>query len=201
MIAHALKTSGIKSPTYANTTLTSRAIGAPRAIGHDGFHSPISVAEGLAAIWMGDDLRLMARGTVGILDIRARGIARLCGFGRGFPLGDASRQLNEVILSARAIPLRNPTRGERRRGKRGTLSRGGVSACHGYRDDRTEARADGRRVRRKAAGEVVKRCWSRESGGETSGRVSHSPRGEQVGKTREVGCDATRYGPDGTFLS
>lgn len=102
-----------------NATITSRSINAPRAVrarGQDRLHGPIRVLNGLGAIGMRDDLRLAARRAIRVLDGVGRSAAADgCGVGRGLPLRHAGGQLDEVVLLAVGVPLRNPARGHVRR--------------------------------------------------------------------------------------
>jgi hypothetical protein len=76
----------------------------------------------LGAVRVGDELRL--RGSVWVVDVLTRGVTRLDGLGGNLPLRHAGRELDEVVLLACAIPLRDPARWQVGRGVRGTLGAG-----------------------------------------------------------------------------
>lgn len=139
--------------TYTNTAIARGTTRAPCALGQDGLHGAVGVADRLRTVGMSDELRL-GWGAVGMFDVLGRGAAREGGLGRRVPLRDAGGQLDEVILLAGAIPLRNPAGGQWRRGKRGTLGGGGRRSSHdvrvstggrdGTRRDETGGWEDGR---------------------------------------------------------
>lgn len=120
---------GIHRHAAETSSITSRTIRAPRAIGHDGFHCTVGVLDRLRTVGVGDELGLGR--AVRVLNLLARRVARLHSMGWNVPLRHARGELDKVILLARAIPLRNPAGGEIRRGIRGTLGAGGGRAGHG----------------------------------------------------------------------
>lgn len=92
------------------------------------------MSDRLRAVRVRDDLRLEAtdaRRAIRVVRGLRRRVARGRGLGRGLPLRDARGQLDEVVLLAGAVPLRDPASGEWWRGVRGTLGAGGRRSCHG----------------------------------------------------------------------
>lgn len=84
----------------------------------------------LRSVGVGDQLGLGdAEGVLGLL---RRGASR-GSLVRGFPLGDAGRDGDEVVLLARAVPLRDPSWRQLRRLIRGAFGArgGGASHCDG----------------------------------------------------------------------
>jgi hypothetical protein len=114
----------------SKTTFSRRTIYTTGAIRHDWFHGAIRMAHSLRSIGMCDELRRL-RGTENMFGLGSGSIARLGGLGRNLPLRNTSRKLNVVVFLTCAIPLRNPTRGQRRRSKRGTFGLGRGRARHG----------------------------------------------------------------------
>lgn len=104
------------------TPIPRRPVHAPRAIRQDGLHGAVGVPHRLRPVRVGDELGLGL--AVGVLDLLARRVARLGGLGGRLPLRHARRELDVVVLLAVAVPLRDPARGQRRRGERGTFGGG-----------------------------------------------------------------------------
>lgn len=113
----------------SKTTFSRRTIYTAGAIRHDWFHGAIRMAHGLRSIGMCDELRRLG-GTEDMFGLGSGSVARLGGLGRDLPLRNTSRKLNVVVFLTCAIPLRNPTRGQRRRSKRRAFGLGRGRARH-----------------------------------------------------------------------
>lgn len=111
-----LVTSGEKIERHATKTAVAISTAhTPRPVRRQNrLHCPVGVSPRLAAIRVRDDLGL--RGPVRVVDVGAGSHARGSGLGRDLPLRDARRELDEVVLFARAIPLGYPAGGEWRGG-------------------------------------------------------------------------------------
>lgn len=110
-----------KRPAYPKSTLASWAIG------QDGLHGSIRVLDSLRAVRVRDDLR---RGRAVRMLRAGNRSACLDRIGGSIPLGNTSGQLDVVVLSARTIPLRDPTGGQAWRRKGRALGAWSRSARH-----------------------------------------------------------------------
>lgn len=127
--SHASESSISRGPIYT-----------ARPIGHDWFHGTVRMAHSLRSIRVRDKFRRLGS-PVRVFTRRSGSVARLSGLSRDIPLRNTSRQLDIVVFLARAIPLSNPTRGQRRRSKRGTISLGRGRASHGQGRGRGRGRS------------------------------------------------------------
>lgn len=118
-----------KAPNRSVSRLASDASCAI-ARGQDRLHTAVGVPNSLRTVGMGDELGLGNAERVLLLLRRgaSRGSLR-----RSFPLRDASRDGDEIILLARAVPLRDPSRRQLWRLERGAFGArgGGASHCDG----------------------------------------------------------------------
>jgi len=95
----------------------------------------VGISRRLAAVGMHDDLGAVhfLGGAVGVFSARSRGAAATHrrGLGGSVPLRCARRELNEVVLPGRGVPLGDPACGKRRGREGRPVAVGGGGARHG----------------------------------------------------------------------